>query len=74
MWLGFRIALALAQDVGYRYDQTPTQGISICHGCSPRKAKKIKKKKKKKLISASGKKENYLHFYLLTLWIKLLIL
>ena len=45
MWLGCRVAVALAQAGGYSSDLTPSLGISTCHWCSPRKGKMTKKKK-----------------------------
>ena len=43
MWLGSHIALAVAIAVAvagsYSSNLTPSLGISICHGCGPKKTK-----------------------------------
>ena len=49
MWLGSRVAVALAQASGYRSDSTPSLEISICCRCGPQKYKNTKKKKPKNL-------------------------
>ena len=41
-WLGSLIAVAVAGS--YSSNWTPSLGTSICHRCSPKKAKKKKKK------------------------------
>ena len=51
MWLGSRIAVAVAQAGSYSSDLTPSPGTSVCHGCSPRKGQKTKKKKKSAFLS-----------------------
>ena len=43
MWLGSGVAVSMAQVGSYSSDSTPSLGISICHGCSPKKTKKYKK-------------------------------
>ena len=50
---GFDVAVPVAQASSCSSDSTPSLGISICRGCSPKKTKnknkkKIKKERKKK--------------------------
>ena len=44
MWLRSCIAVAVARASGYSFDYTPSLGISICHKCGLKKAKKEKGK------------------------------
>ena len=46
--LGSGVAVALAQASSYSSCQTPSLGISICHGTGPKKGKKTKNKQTKK--------------------------
>ena len=50
--LGSHNAVAVVQASSYRSDLTPSLGISICRGCSPKKTKKEKKKKRKRRSQA----------------------
>ena len=45
MWLGFCVAVAVAQASSYNSDSTPSLGTSTCRGSGPRNGKKTKKKK-----------------------------
>ena len=47
MWLRSGVAAAVAQAGSYGSDSIPSLGISICHGCSPKKTKQKKKKGKR---------------------------
>ena len=40
--LGSHVSVTVAQAGSYSSDSTPSLGISICHGCSPKKRKKKK--------------------------------
>ena len=44
--LGSCVAVAVVEDGSYSSDSTPSLGMSICRGCSPKKTKKRKKKRK----------------------------
>ena len=49
MRLGSCIALTVVEAGSCSSYLTPSQGTSICRGCSPKSKKKKKKKKKKKI-------------------------
>ena len=44
MWLRSSVTVALVWAGGHGFDLTPSLGISICHGCSPKNTKKNKNK------------------------------
>ena len=48
MWLRSGVAAAVAQAGSYGSDSIPSLGISICHGCSPKKTKQKKEKRKER--------------------------
>ena len=55
MWLRSCVTVATAVAGSCSSDSTPSLGISICCGSSPRNSKKKKKKKKKKLTDMENK-------------------
>ena len=49
MWLGTRLAVAVAEALSYSSYWTPSLGTSICHGCGPKKQKDPSPKKRKEI-------------------------
>ena len=55
--LGSLIAVAVVQAGSCSSDWIPSLGISICRGCSPKKAKTTQKERNKQVVSVEAGKE-----------------